>query len=110
LCTRFRAARTSPDALGRKEEAELLIAVAPHLESFIAELFGIEAEVTTAKQEHDRLACLYSCKRQFVQRRAATRVKPQEVQDFDGPAAEAELAARFGEPFSELAFANHVTA
>ena len=110
LLSQLECARAEPDALARKQEAELLIALGPCVESFLAVLFGIEVEVAAATQQHARLACLYTCKRQFVQRRAATRVKPQQVANFDGPAAELELAARFGEPFGELAFARHVTA
>jgi NADPH-dependent glutamate synthase beta subunit-like oxidoreductase/NAD(P)H-flavin reductase len=109
LRSRLETARADPAALTRKQEADLLIALGPCLETFLAEMFGIEAEVGAAKQQHERLACLYTCKRQFVQRRAATRVKAHEVAAFDGPAAELELAARFGEPFEELAFARHVT-
>ncbi|RPI47514.1 MAG: pyridine nucleotide-disulfide oxidoreductase, partial [Betaproteobacteria bacterium] len=95
--------------LSRKEEAALLLALSPHLESFVAELFGIERELAAMRDEHLALGCLYSCKRQFVQRKAATRVKPQEVAGFDATAARRDLEGRFGEPFSELAFARHVT-
>ncbi len=109
LCSRLLAARAEPQALTRKEEASLLIEVAPHLERFLAELFGIERELEGLKREHLELACLYSCKRLFVQRRAATRVKPQEVAGADGEAMMRELETLFGEPFSELAFARHVT-
>jgi len=109
LHERLLTGRTAPDTLGRKQEAELLLALAPHLERFLAQLFGIEREVASLTAEHERLACLYTCKRQFVQRRAATRVKPQDVVDLDAAALESALAARFGEPFSELAFARNVT-
>ena len=37
-------------------------------------------------------------------------MKPAEAETSDGPALEAELAALFAEPFTELAFAGHVTA
>ncbi|MCC7080253.1 MAG: FAD-dependent oxidoreductase [Burkholderiales bacterium] len=110
LASRLQSARAEPALLTRKQEAELLIELGPCVESFLARLFGIEAELVAAREAHARLACLYTCKRQFVQRRAATRVKPQEVVDFDAPAAERELAARFGEAFEELAFARHVSA
>src|SRR5688500_12054410 len=64
------AARAEPSALPRREESDLLIALGPCLESFLGRLFGIEAELAAFRIEHERLACLYSCKRQFVQRRA----------------------------------------
>ena len=48
-------------------------------------------------------------KRQFVQRRAATRITPEEAQAFDGSALERELRRHFGGRFDELTFATHVT-
>src|SRR5688572_26306658 len=63
-------ARAYPDSLDRKAEAALLIEVAPWMEDFIARLFGIEKEVGVLASRHHQLAPLYSCKRQFVQRRA----------------------------------------
>ncbi|MCC6531504.1 MAG: FAD-dependent oxidoreductase [Burkholderiales bacterium] len=109
LHSRLAAARAEPDTLSRKAEAALLIELSAFLESFVAELFGIQQALAALKSEHLRLDCLYTCKRQFVQRRAATRVKLQDVSALDGVALEGELAARFAEPFSELAFARHVT-
>ena len=58
------------------DESELLIALAPHVEDFIAQLFGIEAEAQALAERHHELAPLYSVKRQFVQRRALHKVKP----------------------------------
>ena len=109
LRDRVRAARAAPDQLAAKDESELLIALAPHLDDFVARLFGIEAEVQALAARHHELAPLYSVKRLFVQRRALHKVKPEEAQGVDGAAAEQQLAARFGEAFSELAFARHVT-
>jgi hypothetical protein len=40
-------ARKLPEALSRKQQSELMIAIAPHLEDFIGELFGITGEVRT---------------------------------------------------------------
>ena len=44
-----------------------------------------------------------------VQRKAMHKFTPDEAERFDGAALEGELAQAFGEPFSELAFAQHVT-
>ena len=55
LAGRFAAARTAPDTLEYKAEAELLIAVAPHLDAFVAELFGIEAEWDRLVERHHEL-------------------------------------------------------
>ena len=62
-----------------KEESELLVALAPHVEDFLARLFGIEREVRALEGRHHELAPLYSVKRLFVQRRALHKVKPEEA-------------------------------
>jgi NADPH-dependent glutamate synthase beta subunit-like oxidoreductase/NAD(P)H-flavin reductase len=109
LRTQLLAARISTSDLSGKAQSELLIALAPHLEDFIARLFGIEAQVNALAEQHHELAPIYSCKRLFVQRRAMSKVKPEEAATIDGPTLEAELAARIGAPFSELAYARQVT-
>ena len=109
LRDRLVAARTDPAALAPKAHAELLVDVAPHLDDFIAKLFRIEDEVGALAARHHDLAPLHSCKRLFVQRRAATKVAPEIASAVDGPTTEARLAALFAEPFTELAFAKHVT-
>ncbi len=109
LHARLLAARVQPDELAAKVESELLLALAPHLDDFLARLFGIESEVRALATRHHELAPLYTVKRLFVQRKAMHKIKPAEAEAIDGPALEAELAQAFGEPFSELAFARHVT-
>ncbi len=101
------AARSAPAALAPKAESELLIALAPHLEDFVAQLFGIEEDARALAAQHHELAPIFSVKRLFVQRQALTKFKPEDVVDFDAQAAEWSL---LGEPFSELAFARQVTA
>jgi NADPH-dependent glutamate synthase beta subunit-like oxidoreductase/NAD(P)H-flavin reductase len=109
LRAQLEVARQSPDDLSGKSQSELLIALAPHLEDFLARLFGIETQVRALAEQHHELAPLYSCKRMFVQRRAMAKVKPEEAATIDGPSLEAELTAYIGTPFSELAYARHVT-
>jgi NADPH-dependent glutamate synthase beta subunit-like oxidoreductase/NAD(P)H-flavin reductase len=104
LAGRLRSARENPDALERKNESELLIAIGPHLEDFIAKLFGVEAEVRALEAKHHELAPLYVVKRQFVQRKAMNTYKPEVALTFDGAALESALGA----PFTELAFAKAV--
>jgi NADPH-dependent glutamate synthase beta subunit-like oxidoreductase/NAD(P)H-flavin reductase len=106
LCAHLEAARLSIPS--GKEQSGLLIALAPHLEDFLARLFGIETQVRALAARHHELAPLYSCKRLFVQRRAMTKVKPEEAATIDGPALETQLTAFIGTPFSELAFAMEV--
>ena len=109
LADRLIAARTDPAALAAKAESELLIEVAPHLEDFLAKLFGIESELQVLAAQHHALAPLYSVKRLFVQRRAVHKVKAEDAAAVDGDAAEQQLETLFQEPFTELAFASHVT-
>src|SRR6185369_6682365 len=85
LRDRLAEARANPPAA--KEESDLLIAAAPHVEDFIAQLFGIEAEAQALAAKHHELAPLYSVKRLFVQRRAMHKVKPEQIQNFDAGAA-----------------------
>ena len=88
LRERLATARKDPP-LG-KTESDLLIALAPHVEDFIAKLFGIEAEAQALAERHNELAPIYSVKRLFVQRRAMHKVKPEDARP-DGIAFTTEL-------------------
>jgi NADPH-dependent glutamate synthase beta subunit-like oxidoreductase/NAD(P)H-flavin reductase len=107
LSSRYRAARAAPASLARKDEAALLIAVAPHLEDFLARLFGIDAEVRALEARHHELAPLFAVKRLFVQRKAVNAYKGVAAEALDGPGLRVALEARIG-PFDELAFARAV--
>jgi NADPH-dependent glutamate synthase beta subunit-like oxidoreductase/NAD(P)H-flavin reductase len=109
LAERLLVGRQAPNSFNRKSESELLLALAPHLEDFLAQLFGVQADVLALAARHHELAPLYSCKRLFVQRRAMTKIKRDEAAAVDAPTVAARLAQEFGEPFSELAFARRVT-
>ncbi len=102
-------AREHPGSLQPKDESALLIAVAPWLEDYVAKLFGIEAEAKSLAEKHHKLAPLYFCKRQFVQRRAKGKVSANELAEINGLALEKTLEEVFGEPFSELVFATKVS-
>jgi NADPH-dependent glutamate synthase beta subunit-like oxidoreductase/NAD(P)H-flavin reductase len=101
-------ARAKPAVLAYKAEAELLIAVAPHLDRFVAKLFAIEEEWAELVEGHHRLAPLFRVKRKFVQRRAMLRFKAAEAEALDGAALEAQVAALLGGAFDELVFAGKV--
>jgi hypothetical protein len=109
LAVRLSAGRADPDALDARAESALILNLSPHLEQFLAELFGITSEATALSRRHEEQAPLFSVKRQFVQRRAAGRIKPEEAQDLDGPSLERELRRLFGGRFDELTYARHVT-
>jgi NADPH-dependent glutamate synthase beta subunit-like oxidoreductase/NAD(P)H-flavin reductase len=73
-----------------KQESDLLVALAPHVEDFLARLFGIEAEARALAERHNELAPLYSVKRLFVQRRALHKVKLEDARP-DGCVFSTEL-------------------
>src|SRR6266702_268055 len=108
LKPRLLAARQNPASLDAKAESALILEIAPHLDDFLAELFGVQAEFRALAARHHELAPLYAVKRQFVQRRAANRIKPDEAAKLDGVALEAALKKNFGGRFDELTFATRV--
>ncbi|HXV24519.1 MAG TPA: FAD-dependent oxidoreductase [Alphaproteobacteria bacterium] len=110
LATQLAAGRATPEALGRKAESDLLMALAPYLEDFIAELFSIRAPLAELAARHEELAPLYACKRLFVQRQAVKVHKAEDVEGLDPTPLEAELKRRIGAPLTDLAFARAVLA
>jgi NADPH-dependent glutamate synthase beta subunit-like oxidoreductase/NAD(P)H-flavin reductase len=113
LASRLAQARASAAPLQPRDEAALLLDVAPHLEDFVARLFGIEEPVQALEARHHELAPLYAVKRQFVQRKAMNAYKADVAATFDGPALRAAVDALIGAaadvPSFELAFARAVT-
>jgi NADPH-dependent glutamate synthase beta subunit-like oxidoreductase/NAD(P)H-flavin reductase len=108
LREKLEAARSDPASLATKQEAELLIAVAPHLDTFIAHLFDIEDEWQALVESHHKLSPLFLVKRKFVQRRAMLKIKADAAEALDGPALELEVAALLGGRFDELEFAKKI--
>jgi NADPH-dependent glutamate synthase beta subunit-like oxidoreductase/NAD(P)H-flavin reductase len=108
LAEQVTAARAA-GGLGRKPEAELMVELAPHLESFVARLFGIADELHKLREDHIAQSDIFIVKRNFVQRRALRSAAAKTPGTIDGPALARELESCFGEPLSELAFARHVT-
>jgi NADPH-dependent glutamate synthase beta subunit-like oxidoreductase/NAD(P)H-flavin reductase len=103
---RLLAARAAPDDMASREESDLVVALGPHLDGFVATLFGITAEIEALAQETHRLDPIHACKRLFVQRQAVK--KYADASGFDGAALRAALEARMGERLTEVAFATHV--
>jgi NADPH-dependent glutamate synthase beta subunit-like oxidoreductase/NAD(P)H-flavin reductase len=99
---------TAPDAVAGKAESDLIVELAPELEDFITELFGITDDVRSLRLRHDALAPLYEVKRLFVQRRAAKKYGPDQADSFDGDALRAELEPLLGGELTELRFAERV--
>src|SRR5436190_17105411 len=98
LHDRLMMGRADPDALDHKTESDLLVDLAPHVEDFLGDLFGIAGEVRALQARHDRLAPLYSTKRLFVQRRAVKEVKEAEAVRLNGHQLGQELDTLIGGP------------
>jgi NADPH-dependent glutamate synthase beta subunit-like oxidoreductase/NAD(P)H-flavin reductase len=109
LHARLIAARENPSATAPKDYSTLIIDVAPHLEDFIGQLFGITSEIRDLQSRHHELAPLYSVKRRFVQRSTLiSKIPAVEAAAFNGDSLQAELETFFSEPLTERSYAGHV--
>jgi NADPH-dependent glutamate synthase beta subunit-like oxidoreductase/NAD(P)H-flavin reductase len=102
-------ARANPRTRTAKEQSELVIALAPHVEDFLGELFGIGQEVEALQARHNALAPFFAFKRKFIQKRAISGVTKEQAEAIDGPALGGQLEALFGEPVTERSFFAHVS-
>jgi hypothetical protein len=110
LRDRLLEGRADPSKIDSKDESDLLLALSPHLEEFLAELFGIGTELRELVARQDELGSIFSCKRMFVQMKASKAHAPEEAAGFDAPALEAELTKLFGGAFDQLTFAKNINA
>ncbi len=85
-----------------------MIAIAPHLEDFVGELFHIDEELTALQARHHALAPMNALKRKFVQKKAISGVKEEQANAINGMALAPELESLFGEPLTEASFTEHV--
>ncbi len=109
LHNRLMAGRADPPSLSDKEHSQLLLELAPHVEDFIGQLFGIEKDIQLLAERHHALAPLYTCKRLFVQRRAAKFLKAEEAERVSGDALLSLLPlVPHDDPHFELVFAKVV--
>jgi NADPH-dependent glutamate synthase beta subunit-like oxidoreductase/NAD(P)H-flavin reductase len=108
LHQRLLAARATPDALTAREESDLIVALGPHLDAFVADLFQIQAETAGLLQETLALDPIHACKRLFVQRQAVKKYPDPAA--FDAQALRGAIEARIRAPLTERAFAAHVAA
>jgi NADPH-dependent glutamate synthase beta subunit-like oxidoreductase/NAD(P)H-flavin reductase len=102
-------ARESPGALAPKTHSELIIALAPHVEDFLGQLFGIEREIEALQTRHNQSAPFFAFKRKFIQKRAISGVTKEQAVAIDGPALARELESLFREPLTERSFYAHVS-
>jgi NADPH-dependent glutamate synthase beta subunit-like oxidoreductase/NAD(P)H-flavin reductase len=101
-------ARAAPDALEKKVEADLVMALAPHLETLLGALFGITGELAAVREATEARDPVHAVKRNFVQRKAVKTYGDPSA--FDGDALRAALEARGIAPFTEQNFARAVLA
>src|SRR3984957_7773781 len=102
-------ARLNPGARTPKGQSELVIALAPHVEDFLGELFGIGKELEALQLRHNAFAPFFAFKRKFIQKRAISGVTKEQADAIDGPGLGGELEAIFGEPLTERSFFAHVS-
>jgi len=105
LAARLGEARANPAGLAAKVRSQLMIDVAPHVEDFVGDLFGIQDALHALEQRHHGLAPILAAKRKFVLKRAISGVKPEEAAQIDGAAARQALETALGAPFTEALFA-----
>jgi NADPH-dependent glutamate synthase beta subunit-like oxidoreductase/NAD(P)H-flavin reductase len=108
LHARLLTARAAPDDIARKDESDLIVALGPHLDRFVAALFGISEETEALLARTAGLDPIHACKRLFVQRQAVR--KYADPSGFDVAFLRTELEAHLGEPLTEPAFARQVMA
>lgn len=108
LAARLKSARKNPDEIDGKLEADLLLELCPHVDEFIASLFGIESEVGVLKKQHLLLDPIYSAKRNFVQRRALKGKALDDAMAIDGNKILTQLGAAIDGEFNELNFATAI--
>jgi len=109
LFNRFMEARANPGALARRQNADLMVDLAPHIEDFVGELFGITAQVRQLQARHSALEPLFAVKRKFVQKKAISGVTPDQAAALYGAALAAELECLFNAPLTEETFVEHVS-
>src|SRR5215472_4420599 len=109
LHSRLLSARENPREGAAKDRSELIIQIAPHVEDFVGELFGIAGDVRALQARHNAVAPMLAFKRKFIQKRAISGVTPDQAAAIDGPALAAELEKTFGEPLTQTSFFEHVS-
>ena len=101
---RLLAARQDPAALSELDESRLIIEIAPYLDQFLGQLFGIEGDWQSLSTTQKSYIPFYDVRRQFVQRRAAKAFSVDEVLAFDVLTLEAEMTQLLGQAWSEESF------
>jgi NADPH-dependent glutamate synthase beta subunit-like oxidoreductase/NAD(P)H-flavin reductase len=80
-----------------KTESQILIDAGPHLENFLADLFGIKNDLETLNDCHHALKPFFDFKRTFVQRKAFKAVSAEAAAQFDGEELSEKLCTLMGQ-------------
>ena len=90
--------------------SQLILELAPHLEDFLAELFGITAELRSLQRRHTELAPLFALKRRFVFKKAASGMTPEKAALARWPRLSPSNSRRCStSPSREASFVEHVS-
>src|SRR5579884_2910911 len=106
---RLMEVRAGAGPQGRKEQSDLILQIAPHLEDFLGDLFGIQREIRDLQTRESELAAMYTVKRKFIHKKALTGMNEDKAAAIDGPALRADLEALFGEPLTDESFSANVS-
>ncbi len=106
LHTRLHCGREHPGFLTPEKYSALLMDLAPHLETFLAELFGVQVQVLERKQQQLTDKLISTCKRRFIQR----AIKGVQVEDDAGETLIPAMEMLRGAPFDEQCYASRVIA
>jgi NADPH-dependent glutamate synthase beta subunit-like oxidoreductase/NAD(P)H-flavin reductase len=109
LHARLLEGRANPESIPAKDQSELIIELAPYVEDFLGDLFGITSEIQALQARHNDLAPLFAFKRKFIQKRAISGVTKEQASAIDGLSLAAELDALFSEPVTQASFFAHVS-
>ncbi len=104
LYERLLVARENPPPAHDKAGSELIIELAPHVEDFIGELFGVKPELSELRNRHTKLAPIFAVKRKFVQRKALTAYTEESASAIDGEAVAAKLNSLSNGAFDRTEF------
>jgi NADPH-dependent glutamate synthase beta subunit-like oxidoreductase/NAD(P)H-flavin reductase len=90
------------------DHSDLLLALAPYLETFITILFSVEKEMAALALQHNPAAEVAKCKRLFVQRRAAKLMTPERIAEIIATNSHQTIRSYAINPTEEHAFASSV--
>lgn len=102
--------RNNADKIALKYYSDFLLEIAPILEDFLAQLFGIEQEVMKLRSSHQEFDVIYECKRRFVHRTALKKYPPEKLLECNINQSLQSLVKFLGQGFTEEQFARQILA